>query len=440
MSINIVDLVKNYVSQDLIAKAGSFLNESEGNVSNAVSGIIPTLLGSVATKATESEQGAADVLESAKGFFNSGILNNTSSLFGNADLLSKGTSLFKGLLGDKASAVIDTISNFAGVKSSSSGSLISMIVPLIMGLLGKQATDNNMSAGSFSGFLGAQKNNILNALPSGLGSIGSLLGFNAISDNVNQTVSNVKEGAAATYNYAEESAERAAGGGAKWLLPLLLVAVAALALWYFLGKGCNNAGIEGGDTTVTTPPDTSTALIAPPVTNFPVTGTYDSVSGNYIYEVGENREIKLEDGTTLTVGANSTEAKLFDFLTNGTVDTADKSKGWITLDRVYFETGKSVLTQQSQQQLTNIAAILKNFATAKVKFGGYTDNTGPADGNVKLSAERAKIAADALIKAGAAAANVSSEGYGPEHPVCPANDTPECKAQNRRVDIRVTAK
>ena len=73
-------------------------------------------------------------------------------------------------------------------------------------------------------------------------------------------------------------------------------------------------------------------------------------------------------------------------------------------------------------------------------MGGYTDNTGSADANIKISGERAKVAADELVKLGVAAANVESEGYGPEHPVCAANDTPECKAQNRRVDIRVKAK
>ena len=54
--------------------------------------------------------------------------------------------------------------------------------------------------------------------------------------------------------------------------------------------------------------------------------------------------------------------------------------------------------------------------------------------------KRAKIVADKIIANGVTAANIASEGYGSDHPVCAANDTPECKAQNRRVDIRVTKK
>jgi outer membrane protein OmpA-like peptidoglycan-associated protein len=31
-------------------------------------------------------------------------------------------------------------------------------------------------------------------------------------------------------------------------------------------------------------------------------------------------------------------------------------------------------------------------------------------------------------------------GYGHNHPVCPLNDTPECKARNRRVDLKLATK
>jgi K(+)-stimulated pyrophosphate-energized sodium pump len=45
-----------------------------------------------------------------------------------------------------------------------------------------------------------------------------------------------------------------------------------------------------------------------------------------------------------------------------------------------------------------------------------------------------------LIKLGVAESRLAAEGYGSQYPVCPANDTPECRAKNRRIDVRVTAK
>ncbi|HMR83473.1 MAG TPA: OmpA family protein [Niabella sp.] len=439
MSINIVDLVKNYISQDLISKAGAFLGENEGGISKAVSGLIPSILGGVVAKGTGSEANAQQLLDAAKEANNSGLLGNLSSLFGNADLLSKGTGWFNSLFGGQSNSIIDTISNFAGIKSSSSSSLISMVTPLIMALLGKKAQDDNLTASGFSGFLSSQRSSVLSALPSGLSSVAASLGLGSIGSAARETVEDVKTTAASAYNYTEGQAEKA-GGGMKWLLPLLLLAALAFLLWWVMGKGCNKGeGTTGADTTATAPVDTNSATLEAVTAS----GTLDTATGNYIYNVGSDKEIKLADGTTLLVGENSTEARLYNMLSDAafTVDTVNKSANWVVLDRVYFETGKSVLTASSAAQVKNIAAILKNFPNAAIKLGGYTDNTGDAAVNKKVSLERAKAVAGELVKAGAPEKQVvEAEGYGPEFPVCAANDTPECQAQNRRVDLKVAVK
>lgn len=173
-----------------------------------------------------------------------------------------------------------------------------------------------------------------------------------------------------------------------------------------------------------------------------IQGTLDPATGNFIYETGNIFTIKLPNGEEIfEIGNNSTEAKLFNFLKDSTLNVnEDKTKGWITLDRVYFDTGKSTLTTESGKQIKNLAQILKAFPKAKVKIGGYTDTTGSEENNKKVSEDRAKIVQEELIKSGVQTERISSEGYGSQHPVCEANDTPECKAQNRRVDIRVLEK
>lgn len=173
-----------------------------------------------------------------------------------------------------------------------------------------------------------------------------------------------------------------------------------------------------------------------------IQGTLDPATGNFIYETGDIFTIKLPNGEEIfEVGNNSTEAKLFNFLKDSTLNVnEDKTKGWITLDRVYFDTGKTTLTTESGKQIKNLAQILKAFPKAKVKIGGYTDTTGSEEINKKVSEDRAKIVQEELIKSGVQTERISSEGYGSQHPVCEANDTPECKAQNRRVDIRVLEK
>jgi OOP family OmpA-OmpF porin len=183
--------------------------------------------------------------------------------------------------------------------------------------------------------------------------------------------------------------------------------------------------------------ETASALVNPESA-----GKLDTTTGNFILNVGDNITITLPDSakTTLQVGANSTEAKLFHFLSGASivVDSVDKTKGWITCDRIYFETGKANLTPESKKQINNIALILKAFPMAALKVGGYTDNTGSAEVNVKVSTERATTVQKEIMASGGKNAS-AAEGYGPEHPIA-SNNTKEGQALNRRVDLRVTKK
>jgi K(+)-stimulated pyrophosphate-energized sodium pump len=163
-----------------------------------------------------------------------------------------------------------------------------------------------------------------------------------------------------------------------------------------------------------------------------------NADGDFAYDLGAMGDLKLVNGTILKVGGNSTEKKLFDFVTDA--NKAVDKNSWITLDRLYFETGKAVLKPASQEQLKNIATILAAYPSVDLKMGGYTDNSGDSLGNVKLSNERANIAKAELVKLGVDAKRLEAEGYGSQHPICAANDTKECKAQNRRIDVSVRKK
>ncbi len=246
----------------------------------------------------------------------------------------------------------------------------------------------------------------------------------------------------AAYTTTTETTGGGGMGWLKWLLPLLLLA--GILYWW---KGCKSK--TGTDATITTTENTGGATISSGDTtnttgdtsNVIAKGIVDS-AGNFVRDLGANVEIDLPNGGgKLTVGQGSTENQLYKMLTdaNFVVDTVDKTKGWVSCDRLYFETGKNILTAQSQQQISNLAAIMKAFPNCNLKMGGYTDNTGNAASNLTLSQSRAETAFAALVKLGVDKIRGKAEGYGQEHPIA-TNDTPEGRAQNRRVDIRVTKK
>ncbi len=104
---------------------------------------------------------------------------------------------------------------------------------------------------------------------------------------------------------------------------------------------------------------------------------------------------------------------------------------------INFQTDGFSLAPASQQQLTQVADKLKACPDPSVTVVGHTDSSGNDGINIPLSGNRAKSVADYLVSQGVAANRVTSKGVGSAEPIA-SNDTPDGKAQNRRVDITVS--
>ena len=82
-------------------------------------------------------------------------------------------------------------------------------------------------------------------------------------------------------------------------------------------------------------------------------------------------------------------------------------------------------------------ALAFSFPDAKIKIGGYTDASGDAAANRKLSQDRADAAREGLVKLGVGARVVSAEGYGSDFARYPASAPEEERAADRRVSVSV---
>ncbi|MEY8760001.1 sodium-translocating pyrophosphatase [Chryseobacterium tongliaoense] len=175
--------------------------------------------------------------------------------------------------------------------------------------------------------------------------------------------------------------------------------------------------------------------VAEPSTTQEIKGHLNE-TGDFVYETGTIQEIKLNGGKTISLGAGSQLYRLLNGVKekNSAILNPDN---WYTIENLYFETGSSDLKAGSEVELNNLAEILNAYPGLKIKLGGYTDNTGNEESNQKLSNLRAQTAKLKLLEMGISADRIETEGYGSKFPVCEANDTDECKAKNRRIDVRV---
>ena len=101
---------------------------------------------------------------------------------------------------------------------------------------------------------------------------------------------------------------------------------------------------------------------------------------------------------------------------------------------ITFATDSAVFQTSFNRVLDSVAKVINEFSQTKVQVTGYTDNTGTAAINNKLSAERANSVATYLKLRGVASGRVMAAGLGSSNPIA-TNATAAGREQNRRVEI-----
>ncbi len=111
----------------------------------------------------------------------------------------------------------------------------------------------------------------------------------------------------------------------------------------------------------------------------------------------------------------------------------------VVLKNIFFETGKAELKEESYQQLNTVIEFMKENQTLKLEISGHSDNVGGLTYNLHLSELRAKAVVTYLLSQGIDSSRLTYKGYGPKQPIAP-NTTAAGKAQNRRVEFKITGK
>jgi OmpA-OmpF porin, OOP family len=385
MAVNLAELVKGYLTPDILQKAGSFVGESEPATQKAMNGIIPTLIAALANQASTSS--GADKLSQMldAGKYDGTALNNPGSLFSGGETTQKaitqGKDILSLLLGNKTEGLVDQIARFAGIRTGSASSLMALAVPLIMNVLGRQRSTIGQSPSALASLLGEQKSFLSGLLPTGIASFLGWTGYESAR-------------ARETTAYVEPKRETPS-----WLVPLLIAGgVVLVALAWLLNRPA-------------------------PVREIPVAAR----------PAAKMTDLQLPDGMKVSVPEGSFHYSLHQWLA-GTTDTTVPKR--FVFDNLNFETGSTQLTPESVPTVESLVVILKAYPAVAVRLEGHTDSTGDAAANKKLSLDRAIVVKEIMIKGGIADGRIGTDGYGQEKPVAP-NETEDGRAKNRRTELVV---
>lgn len=403
MATNLVESVKELLTPDVMQKVCALIGENPANTQKAVDSTVPSLLAGLTNYVSSSPDGATRLLS----FLNQGNyaspLSNLSSLLSGGSttqsFMNSGKEILSMLFGGKLGSLTDLIANTSGVKSSSASSLLSLIAPLLLGVLGRQG----LTASSLVSLLTGQKDLISRLAPAGLASILGLRNLTDLGSNVTGAATEAYRTATRTVH--EPVPERSSIG--KWLIPLLLI---GLLVPWLLFRSCGQE--------VTQPPVVKQQPAPAPVTK------------------PSGASMTLPGGVTLSLTQDSFNYKLAQFLAN----TADTTVPRIfVFDNLNFEFGTTNLTSESEQTVKDLIVILNAYPSTEVRLEGHTDSVGDAEDNKKLSQDRADAVKDRMVRDGIDANRLSTTGYGQEKPVA-SNDTEEGRAQNRRLELVVVKK
>lgn len=101
---------------------------------------------------------------------------------------------------------------------------------------------------------------------------------------------------------------------------------------------------------------------------------------------------------------------------------------------VTFDTNSTEIKQQFYNVLNDVADVLEQYPATYVDVIGHADSTGDAGYNQRLSEQRAQAVAGYLIAQNVMRDRFYVGGLGETSPIA-SNDTPQGRAQNRRVEI-----
>ena len=260
MAINLVSLVSQFLTPQLVGGLARALGINEAVAQKLVAAAIPAILASLGTAA--AAPGGAQKVSDAVSNSDPDILGKLSGAVtgGNTRFLNEGGTLLSGLLGGGGlSSLTGALSQFSGAPQPATQALLGTVTHAAVGTIGQQDPSNWSDPSAILSMLNSQKDAISAALPPEvsklLGASGLLAGLGAgaaaaATQTATSTVSSAATAASSTASSAARSAEAAArsaqatvsrvpaaaptsSGFPMWAI-ILIVIVVLLAIWWFM--------------------------------------------------------------------------------------------------------------------------------------------------------------------------------------------------------------
>jgi hypothetical protein len=253
MAVNLVSLVMQFLTPDMIGRIASALGLDRNTVQTAVNSAVPSLLAGFSNVAAQPG-GAQKLVDAATQ--QTGALDSFARTLGagnQSSLIESGSQLLSSLLGGRTNLLAEAIGKFAGMGQATAGSLLGMLVPVVLGTITQQQGAARLDPSKIGSLLAGQKDNIAAALPpqmgnllAGTGLLDSLGGAARTAMAAGSTAARTSASAARSVGDATLRTMGAAASSSNWLYWLIPAAAIAALLLYLLARGPEEVAQQSG--------------------------------------------------------------------------------------------------------------------------------------------------------------------------------------------------
>ncbi len=143
----LLDLLNSPMGKQLISGVAGQTQQPENKTADVLSMAMPLLLGAM-KKNVSSPDGAAGLMSALSGKHDGSILNDLGSLFGGGvddSVMQDGAGILGHVFGNKQPQVENALSQKSGLDAGSVAQILKIAAPIVMGFLGKQTAQSNVS-------------------------------------------------------------------------------------------------------------------------------------------------------------------------------------------------------------------------------------------------------------------------------------------------------
>jgi len=169
----LLDMLQQRLGSDAVNQIGSRIGADPGTTGNAIDAALPLLISALARNTGDSER-AQSLASAVSNDHDGSILDDVPGYVSRASE-KPGAGILRHVLGGRQQAVQTGLSQVTGLDAGKTGTLLTMLAPLVMGALGRSKKENGLDAQGLSTLLSGEQEQLKQSAPGVMGALSRFL-------------------------------------------------------------------------------------------------------------------------------------------------------------------------------------------------------------------------------------------------------------------------